>query len=96
MTLTKQKLIDSVHEKIGLPKVKCGRMINHLLEIVSGTLENGEDVLVSGFGKLSVKDNRKRIGRASITGERSMPDSRKWVTFKCSPVLKDKLNGERR
>jgi len=59
MTLTKNKLIDSIHNRIDLPKVRCARLVGLLFEIIKGTMENGEDVLISRFGKLCVKDKKK-------------------------------------
>ena len=93
MTLTKNKLIDSIHVRIDLPKVRCARLVERLFEIIKDTMEKGEDVLISGFGKLCVKDKKKRRGRNPGSGDELTPDSRRRVTFKCSTVLKDKLNG---
>ena len=40
-----------------------------LLEIIKRTLESGEDVMISGFGKFCVKEKKRRRGRNSATGE---------------------------
>jgi integration host factor subunit alpha len=64
------------------------------LDIIKQTLESGEDVLVSGFGKFYVKDNRKRRGRNSQTGQDLLLVERRVVTFKCSAVLRNKMNGK--
>jgi len=37
--------------------------VESLLEIIKQTLESGEDVLISGFGKFCVRDKKKRPGR---------------------------------
>jgi len=63
MTLTKAQLTDSIHKQVDLPKIKSAQLLDSLLEIIKKTLENGEDVLISGFGKFYVKDKRKRRGR---------------------------------
>jgi len=60
---------------------------------MKNTLENGEDILISGFGKFCVKDKKERRGRNPQTGEDKMLGARRVVTFKCSGVLKDKING---
>ncbi|MBW2615774.1 MAG: integration host factor subunit alpha [Deltaproteobacteria bacterium] len=96
MTLTKHKLTDSIHKQINLPKVRCEKLVRLLFEIIKDTLENSEDVLISGFGKLCVKDKKKRRGRNPDSGEELTLDSRRVVTFKCSTVLKAKLNGGRK
>ena len=64
-----------------------------LLETIKGSLESGEDVLVSGFGKFRVKVKKERRGRNPATGDDLMLESRKVVIFKCSHKLRDKING---
>ena len=51
MSLTKANLTDSIHTRIDLPKAKSTRVVESLLEIIEKTLANGEDVLITGFGK---------------------------------------------
>ncbi len=92
MTLTKADLIDSVYNQVGLSKTKSAQVVDSLLEIIKQTLENGEDILISGFGKFCVKEKRKRRGRNPATEEDLMLDARRVVTFRCSGLLKDKLN----
>jgi len=67
-----------------------------LLEIMKSTLASGDDLLISGFGKFSVKEKRERKGRNPATGDDLMLESRKVITFKCSHKLRDKINGEPR
>jgi integration host factor subunit alpha len=42
-----------------------------------------------------VKEKRKRRGRNPQTGEDLMLDARRVVTFRCSGVLRDKINGKK-
>ena len=51
MTLTKANIVEEVAEQIGYPKNQSLDTIETLLEIIKKSLESGEDVLVSGFGK---------------------------------------------
>ncbi|MBS0013843.1 MAG: HU family DNA-binding protein [Desulfobacterales bacterium] len=64
-----------------------------LLEIIKNSLENGEDVLVSGFGKFQAKDKAPRRGRNPATNDDMVLDARRVVRFKCSGKLKTRLNG---
>ncbi|MGM0788362.1 MAG: HU family DNA-binding protein [Thermodesulfobacteriota bacterium] len=57
-------------------------------------MENGEDVLVSGFGKFQVKDKAPRRGRNLATDEDMLLDARRVVTFKSSGKLKQRMNGD--
>ena len=94
MTLTKTQLTDSIQKRFELPKSRSIELVGSLLETIKATLANGEDVLISGFGKFCVKDKHDRRGRNPSTGEDMMLEARRIVTFKCSKPLKQKLNGK--
>ena len=93
MTLTKANIVDALAEQNGYAKKQSFDIVETLLEIMKRTLESGEDVLVSGFGKFCVKDKHERRGRNPATGEDMMLEPRRVVTFKCSGKLRDKMNG---
>ena len=93
MALTKNDIVTSVHE-LGFTKKKSVEIIETLLEIMKSTLEKGEDVLISGFGKFCVKQKKQRRGRNPATGDDLILKERKVVTFKCSGKLRDKINGQ--
>lgn len=92
MTLTKAKVVENVYEELDLPRRQCVETVESLLEIMKRSLENGEDVLISGFGKFTVKEKNIRRGRNPATGETLMLDPRRVVTFKCSGKLRDMIN----
>ena len=95
MTLTKAKIIDVVHNQLGFPKNQSAQLLEALLEIIKSKLEKGEDVLISGFGKFCVKEKSRRRGRNPATGEDMMLEKRRVVTFRCSHLLRDKINVSR-
>ena len=95
MTLTKAKIIDVIHNQVGFPKNKSAEYLEILLEIIKSSLEKGEDVLISGFGKFCVKDKNARRGRNPATGDDMLLDKRRVVTFRCSHLLRDKINGDK-
>ena len=92
MALTKSDIVASVHE-LGFTKKKSVDIIESLLEIMKSTLEQGDDILISGFGKFCVKKKNKRRGRNPATGSDLILRERKVVTFKCSGKLRNKING---
>ncbi len=94
MTLTKDLIIDSIRKDCDLVKTQSAKMFETLLEIIKSTLESGEDVLISGFGKFCVKDKNERRGRDPQTGEDKMLRTRRVVTFRCSGGLREKINGK--
>ncbi len=93
MTLTKAQIVETITEKNGFAKKKSVQIVEDLLEIIKRTLENGDDVLVSGFGKFCVKNKGERRGRNPATGSELMLSARKVVTFKCSGKLREQING---
>ena len=93
MTLTKANIVDVVHNDLGFPKNRSAELIEILLEQIKSTLEKGEDVLISGFGKFCVKDKKERRGRNPATGDDMMLSQRQVVTFRCSHLLREKING---
>jgi integration host factor subunit alpha len=94
MTLTKERIIDSIRNHCGYSKDRSIELVESLVEIVKSTLESGEDVLITGFGKFCVKDKLERRGRNPASGDRMTLRSRKVVTFRCSSALRKKINGE--
>jgi integration host factor subunit alpha len=93
MTLTKAHIVEAVAEQNGYTKERSFKVVETLLEIIKSALESGEDVLVSGFGKICVNEKKERMGKNPATGEAMMMAARKVVTFKCSRQLRDKING---
>ena len=94
MTLTKILIADSIHDQTGFSKRRCAEIVDSFFESIKKTLESGEDVLISGFGKFCVREKRQRLGRNPQTGEDLTLESRRVVTFKCSDRLRDKMNGK--
>ena len=94
MTLTKDDLVNSLHNRLDLPKRKASALVENVLETIKSSLAHDEDVLISGFGKFCVKQKKERRGRNPATGEDLILGSRKVLIFKCSGVLRDKVNGK--
>lgn len=92
MTLTKAKLVEHLQDGTGLSRAQAAEVIESILEIMKSSLENGDGVLLSGFGKFSVKDKDARRGRNPATGDDLILDPRRVVSFNASSVLKKKLN----
>jgi integration host factor subunit alpha len=92
MTLTKADIVNRLQEADLIPKAKTVQAVETLIEIMKKTLEDGDNVLISGFGKFSVKDKKPRRGRNPHTGEDLMLEARRVVTFKPSGVLRNRIN----
>ena len=73
------------------PKKRSAAIVDSLFEIIKGSLVRGENVLISNFGKFQVKFKWARNGRNPQTGKAIILDSRRVVSFRVSPVLKEKI-----
>jgi len=94
VTLTKDQIVSSIGNRLGVTKFKSTRLVESVLETVKASLSNGEDVLISGFGKFIVRKKDARRGRNPATGEDLTLEPRTVITFKCSPLMKGRLNGK--
>jgi integration host factor subunit alpha len=93
MALTKIEMINSISDQIGYTKNQASEIVETILELMKSSLESGEDVLISNFGKFQVKEKRQRRGRNPSTGEDMMLKPRKVVTFRWSGKLRERING---
>ncbi len=92
-TFTKADLIEAIQQETGFPLKRSSEAVESILNVIKGSLESGEDVLISGFGKFCVKKKSERKGRNPYTGDEMQLRPRKVVTFRCSGKLRDKING---
>jgi len=92
MTVNKTHLASVIHNRLDVSNGQVSHLLESLLEHLKGTLASGEDILVSGFGKFSLKDKSSRRGRNPQTGDDLMLDGRRVVRFTCSSVFRKKMN----
>jgi integration host factor subunit alpha len=92
MALTKIALVDMIYNELEIPRKECMNLVESFFRIIEDELVEGNDVMVSGFGKWSVKQKRPRIGRNPQTGEKITIDARRVVTFKSAPPLRSEIN----
>jgi integration host factor subunit alpha len=92
MSLTKDKLITRLQTQVGLTKQESRQVVERLFEIMKGTLANGENLLLSGFGKFWVRQKNARRGRNPQTKQSLVLAARKVLVFKASGVLRERIN----
>lgn len=86
--MTKADIVEKIAVKCGITKKESIDMVESVFSILKSTLENGEDIKISGFGKFEVKKKHARKGRNPQTGESIIIDARKTLSFKPSNILK--------
>ncbi|QEY58955.1 HU family DNA-binding protein [Pseudomonas sp. C27(2019)] len=90
--MNKSELIDKVAASADIPKAVAGRALDAVIESITGALQEGDSVVLVGFGTFSVKDRAARTGRNPQTGNPIEIAAAKIPGFKAGKALKDAVN----
>lgn len=90
-TLTKADIVEGIHNQVGFSKKDASEIVEKVFEAVKKSLERGESVKLSGFGKFEVRQKRERRGRNPQTGEEIKITARKVLSFSPSQLLRQAL-----
>ena len=90
-TMTKADIVENVHRLIGFSKKDSAEIVERVFENIKHTLEQGESVKISGFGKFDVRAKRQRRGRNPQTGEQIEISARQVLSFRPSQILRGVL-----
>ena len=91
MALTKADFAEKLFEELGLNKREAKDIVELFFEEIKTSLERGEQVKLSGFGKFELRDKNSRPGRNPKTGEEIPITARRVVTFRSGQKLKARV-----
>ena len=91
--MNKGDLVSAMAEVTGMTKKNTAAAVDAFIEVVSETLEKGEDVALVGFGTFKVKERAARKGRNPQSGEEIDIPASNVVSFKVGKTLKDAVKG---
>jgi len=91
MALTKADMSERLFEELGLNKREAKELVDLVFEEIRHTLENGEQVKLSGFGNFDLREKNQRPGRNPKTGEEIPISARRVVTFRPGQKLKARV-----
>jgi integration host factor subunit alpha len=91
MALTKADLAEKLFEELGLNKREAKEIVESFFEEIRTSLENGQQVKLSGFGNFDLRDKNQRPGRNPKTGEEIPITARRVVTFRPGQKLKSRV-----
>ncbi len=91
-TVNKTQLVEKIAESADLSKASAGRALEAVIESVTDTLKDGEQVALVGFGTFSVRTRAARTGRNPKTGAEIQIAEAKVPAFKPGKALKDACN----
>jgi len=90
--MTKADIVEKIQLGTGMTRMESAEMMEEVFSIIKSTLEQGENLKISGFGSFVVKQKNDRKGRNPQTGETITISSRRIVTFKPSSILRNAIN----
>ena len=93
-TMTKADIVEQVYEKVGFSKKESSEVVEMVFETIKKTLEAGDRVKISGFGKFEVRYKKPRRGRNPQTNATIIIPERNVLSFKPSQVLRNALFDE--
>jgi DNA-binding protein HU-beta len=94
MQVNKTQLVDVISAAADLPKTKAAVILDTILDEITRTLVQGEQVALVGFGTFTVKKRAARTGRDPRTGGVLQIPETMVVAFKAGKGLKDAVNEE--
>ncbi|MFT5082023.1 MAG: integration host factor subunit alpha [Lentisphaeria bacterium] len=90
-SLTKADLAERLYEELGFNKREAKELIELFFDEIRSSLEDNEQVKLSGFGNFDLRDKKQRPGRNPKTGEEIPITARRVVTFRPGQKLKARV-----
>ncbi len=93
--MTNNEFIAEVARRIGISTREATNIMEGFVSEFTHNLEEEDIVAIQGFGSFSVKKKLERVAINPSTKQRMLIPPKIVINFKVSPVLRDKIKGER-
>ncbi|MCB1752788.1 MAG: HU family DNA-binding protein [Gammaproteobacteria bacterium] len=90
--MNKTELVDAMAESADISKAAASRALDGMIEAITASLKEGDQVNVVGFGSFSVRERAARTGRNPQTGAAIKIKASRNPAFKAGKALKDAVN----
>ena len=90
--MTKSDLIESVANKLHLPKGKAELIVNCVFDSMEESLKQGERIEIRGFGSFEIRRYKAYEGRNPRTGDPVGVHPKRLPFFKVGKELKERVN----
>ncbi len=87
--MTKEELVAKAAQDAGIPKAKAGKVLESVLDGITGALAKGDKVSLVGFGTFAVSKRAARQGRNPATNQAISIPAANTPKFKPGKKLKD-------
>ena len=89
--LSKSEMAEKLYEELGFNKREAKEIVELFFEEIRSSLENNEQVKLSGFGNFDLRDKNQRPGRNPKTGGEIPISARRVVTFRPGQKLRARV-----
>ncbi len=93
--MTKSELIETVANKLQLPKGKAELIVNCVFDSMEASLKRGERIEIRGFGSFQIRDYQSYEGRNPRSGSKVDVQPKRLPFFKVGKELKERVNDGR-
>ncbi len=91
--MTKADVINEISEKTGIDKADVQTTVEAFFSVVKGSMAEGENIYVRGFGSFINKKRAKKIARNISKNTAIVIDEHYVPSFKPSKIFIDKIKG---
>lgn len=91
-TITRADVAEKIYEEVGLSRKDSGDILDMIIDEIKSDLAKGNDVKLSSFGTLALRNKKPRVGRNPRTGVEAEISARKVISFKPSQNLRKAVN----
>ena len=92
-TITRAEVTEALVRNVGITRQESADLLDRALDLIGKSLEETGQVKLSRFGNFVVRNKKAREGRNPKTGVEATISARRVVTFRPSPKLKHRVNG---
>lgn len=90
--MTKQEFVDAVARRANISKKDAGEAVEAVLDTITSTLQAGDSVAFTGFGKFHTTRRAERMGVNPRTGEKVTIRAATVPKFSAGSQLKKSVN----
>jgi len=89
--MKRSELVNSIAEEVDTTRKHAELCLKTVLELISDSLAEGEEIRFPGFGSFATVDRKATTARNPRTGETIQVPARKVVRFKPAKALKESV-----
>ena len=90
--MNNKELVNELSSRLGYTNKDAATLVSSIVAIMTEEFSSGKGVSFEGFGQFEVKKKMERITNNPLTQQRLLVPPKLVLTYKPSPILKDKLN----